>query len=137
MLGAAQAGENGTAVVASENGGKIVVSGSAKIYFDVSALMKSRAAGENENLALTVAAESALAFNDENAHVGWWDETGTQWADLYDYGFSYADGVLYLTIPEPSAFGLLAGAFALAFCAASRRRRRPASAFPRRKRADA
>ena len=124
VLGAAQAGENGTAVVSSENGGKIVVSGAAEIYFDVSALMKSRAAGENEDLALTVAAESALAFNDENAHVGWWDETGTQWADLYDYGFSYADGVLFLTVPEPSAFGLLASASALALCAASRRRRR-------------
>lgn len=124
VLGAAQAGENGTAVVASENGGKIVVSGAAEIYFDVSALMKSRAAGENKDLALTVAAESALAFNDENAHVGWWDETGTQWADLYDYGFSYADGVLFLTVPEPSAFGQLAGASALALCAASRRRRR-------------
>ncbi|HIV04669.1 MAG TPA: PEP-CTERM sorting domain-containing protein, partial [Candidatus Spyradosoma merdigallinarum] len=34
-----------------------------------------------------------------------------------------ADGRLFIVIPEPSAFGLLAGALALV-CAASRRRRK-------------
>ena len=41
-------------------------------------------------------------------------------------GYDSTTGTVTLTstVPEPSAFGLLAGAFALALCAASRRRRR-------------
>ena len=44
----------------------------------------------------------------------------------YASGTIEATGTVTLTstVPEPSAFGLLAGAFALALCAASRRRRR-------------
>ncbi|MGN0860664.1 MAG: PEP-CTERM sorting domain-containing protein, partial [Candidatus Spyradosoma sp.] len=103
-------------------GGRVTVSGDAKVYVDISALTLAQADGSVVSLKLAV--DSALAFNDADANVGWWDDSG-EWRDT-EYAFAYdADsGFLTMTIPEPSAFGLLAGTLALALCASRRRRRR-------------
>ncbi len=54
-------------------------------------------------------------------------EVGAGWADgwkISDYTYENGVGTLTLTIPEPSAFGLLAGAGALALVVSRRRRSR-------------
>ncbi|MBQ7332116.1 MAG: autotransporter-associated beta strand repeat-containing protein, partial [Opitutales bacterium] len=123
VVGAEQAGgSTGTALVSSSAGVSISVEGATRLYVDVSALLAQRAT--LENVALKLASDSALKFNDENACVGWWDESSGEWNDLEGYNISFLrdSGEVLLVIPEPSAFGLLAGLGAIAL-AVSRSRR--------------
>ena len=123
VVGAEQAsGSTGTALVSSSAGVSISVEGAARLYVDVSALLAQRAT--LENVALNLASDSALKFNDENACVGWWDESSGEWNDLEGYNISFLrDSVeVLLVIPEPSAFGLLAGLGAIALVVSRRRR---------------
>ena len=117
-------GASGTALVTAQNGGKITVTDAAKVYIDVSALAQNQAL-LGEAVSLSLAAESALEFNDTNANIGWWNDAGawTEWGIVNDYTYDSASGVLTLTIPEPSAFGLLAGLSALALVVSRRRRK--------------
>ena len=112
-----------TPLITAENNGKITVSESANVYVDISSLA-SLTAADGSTISLQIAAESALAFNDENAHVGWW-ESNSQWKDS-DYAFAYNSdsGMLTISIPEPGAFGLLAGTLALALVATRRSRKK-------------
>ena len=113
----------GTPLITAENNGKITVSESANVYVDISSLA-SLTAADGSTISLQIAAESALAFNDENAHVGWW-ESDSLWKDS-DYAFAYNSdsGMLTISIPEPGAFGLLAGTLALALVATRRSRKK-------------
>lgn len=122
VIGEAQRGAAGTPLITAENGGKVKVSGDANVYVDISALALTLSDGAQ--LSLKIAAESALEFNDRNARVGWWDKE-SRWKDT-DYAFAYnADsGMLTLSIPEPSVFGLFAGALALALAGTRRRRKK-------------
>ncbi len=113
----------GSPLITAENNGKITVSESANVYVDISSLA-SLTAADGSTISLQIAAESALAFNDENAHVGWW-ESDSLWKDS-DYAFAYDSdsGMLTISIPEPGAFGLLAGTLALALVATRRSRKK-------------
>ena len=55
--------------------------------------------------------------------VGWWEgEAWRRFEGIYDYSADM--GLLTVAIPEPSAFGLLAGLAALALAGTRRRKRR-------------
>ena len=119
----------GTALITSGEGtnGKISVDGNAVVYVDVSALTETQSALSGDRISLQLATESALDFNDTNAKVGWWDESGTSWTDwsvANSYTYDSGSGLLTITIPEPSTFGLLAGLSALALCVSRRKRRK-------------
>lgn len=119
----------GTALVTTgtDSGGKISVTGDSVVYIDVSALTGTQDLLSGDTVSLQLATESALNFNDANAKVGWWDESGTSWTDwsvANSYTYDTSSGLLTITIPEPSAFGLLAGLSALALCVSRRKRRK-------------
>ena len=119
----------GTALITSGEGtsGKISVSGDAVVYVDVSALAGTQSALSGDTISLQLATESALDFNNADAKVGWWDESGTSWTDwslANGYAYDSGSGLLTITIPEPSTFGLLAGLSALALCVSRRKRRK-------------
>ena len=101
----------------------------ATLYLDISALGADVLTGEE--VALTIAAQNAISggrfFNE--VLVGTYDSDNnwindTKWA--YEAGSWKADAgtLLLISVPEPSAFGLLAGAGALALAAARRRRKK-------------
>ena len=121
--------------VAVENVGNVSLEEGAMFAIDVTGMSPvSMMANGNETVALSILSSSALSFNgqdasslissdtidgyfdDKNSNLGQWSEWQREW--------SYSDGTLSLTltIPEPSAFGLLAGVGALALCVSRRRR---------------
>lgn len=121
------AGSSSQSLVTSGNGGSLTVSGASTVYIDVSALAGTTVTLPGNEFSLKLAAETALTFNDENARVGWWDESGTLWTDwalVSQYAYNADSGLMTLTIPEPSAFGSLVGLGALALVASRRRRSR-------------
>ena len=108
----------------------------AKLVVDLSGLAAVpatlAASDAGETRALTLVSESALSYNGaeladgavsliqyELKNVG----DFAAWTSQLRYDASANALMLTLTIPEPGAFSLFAGAFALAFCAARRRRR--------------
>ena len=121
--------------VAGATAGKVKLASGAKFAIDLNAY-----SGVEVDKALTVITASAISFNS-------YDDLGTVTvptseqiesyfsaddSDLGDFSsyarkWNYDNGTLTLTftaaVPEPSMFGLLAGAGALAFVAARRRRR--------------
>ena len=120
--------------VAVNGVGTVALAEGAKFAIDVTGLNPTlMSANGNESVALSILSTSALTFNGANAstlssndidvcfdsttsNLGAWSEWQREW--------SY-DGTtlnLTLTIPEPSAFGLLAGVGALALVVSRRRR---------------
>lgn len=119
----AQKGESGAALVTSENGGSVTVSGGAKVYVDISALTLAASAENSESVTLRIASETALMASEGTFEVGWWEgEAWRRFEGIYDYSADM--GLLTVAIPEPSAFGLLAGLAALALAGTRRRKRR-------------
>ena len=114
-------------MVSGVTGGVELASG-AKLVVD----MTSKAS-ETETFTLDLITSSALKYNNTtitSANVGTlldaielsnWDKDG--WTQMLSYDDSSNKLSLTMTIPEPSAFGLLAGAGALALVGARRRRK--------------
>lgn len=108
----------------------ITFSNSAKLAFESGAVL-NLTLGESETLAV-LQDKSRIYLGDifEGATLSVYDDMtvgiltfgGESELGRYDVQ-EEADGRLFIVIPEPSAFGLLAGALALV-CAASRRRRK-------------
>ena len=102
-----------------------VVADSAKLYLDVTGLTLNG----TEDVSLTIAGANAISSESffDQVLVGSYDEQGawvsSEWYYLAD-SWNSETGTLTLTIPEPSAFGLLAGVGALALVASRRRRSR-------------
>ena len=119
----AQKGESGVALVTSADGGRVTVSGDAKVYVDISALTLAASAENSESVTLRIASETALMASEGTFEVGWWEgEAWRRFEGIYDYSADM--GLLTVAIPEPSAFGLLAGLAALALAGTRRRKRR-------------
>ncbi len=119
----AQKGESGAALVTSADGGRVTVSGDAKVYVDISALTLAASAENSESVTLRIASETALMASEGTFEVGWWEgEAWRRFEGIYDYSADM--GLLTVAIPEPSAFGLLAGLAALALAGTRRRKRR-------------
>ena len=102
-----------------------VVADSAKLYLDVTGLTLNG----TEDVSLTIAGANAISSESffDQVLVGSYDEQGawinSEWYYLAN-SWNSETGTLTLTIPEPSAFGLLAGVGALALVASRRRRSR-------------
>ncbi len=115
--------------------GAVKFSSGAKFAIDLTAY----SSGVEVDKALTVITASAISFNSYNdlgtvtvptseQIENYFSAKDSNLGDFSSYArkWNYADGKLTLTlttVPEPSMFGLLAGAGALAFVAARRRRR--------------
>ena len=109
--------------------GGIALSDGAKLVIDLSSKV-----GETETFTLDLITgttitfgETSLASNSTNIADTWyelsgWDKDG--WASTLNYDSASQTLSLTMTIPEPSAFGLLAGVGALALVASRRRRSR-------------
>ncbi len=117
-------GSAGIALVSANTDVSISVEGEARVYIDISSLLARCTSFENTSLKLV--SDSALKFNDENACVGWWDESSGEWNDLDGYNISFLrnSGDVLLVIPEPSAFTSCLGLGMLVF-AVSRHRKYP------------
>ncbi len=119
----------GTALItkgSTESSG-ITVSEDTVVYVDVSALTGTQGLLSGDSISLRLATGSALNFNDANAKIGWWDDSCSSWTDwsvVNNYTYDNTSGLLTISIPEPSTFGLLAGASALSVCVSRRRRRK-------------
>ena len=109
----------------------ITFSNNAKLAFSDGATL-NLTLGENETLAvlqdksriyLGDIFEGAALSVGNDMKVGILASDGVTELGRYDVQQGQGDGKVFIVIPEPSAFGLLAGAFALV-CAASRRRRK-------------
>ena len=109
----------------TENTEKIAAISGAGAFADGTTITLDKAA---DAVALSLVAEapqkySYQIFDPTSSLVGtdWTFELGSAW-DGWDQSYDTTSGVLTLTIPEPSAFGLLAGVGALALCVSRRRR---------------
>ncbi|MBQ8723899.1 MAG: autotransporter-associated beta strand repeat-containing protein, partial [Opitutales bacterium] len=109
--------------------GGIALSDGAKLVIDLSSKV-----GETETFTLDLITgttitfgETSLASNSSNVADTWyelsgWDKDG--WTSTLNYDSASQTLSLTMTIPEPSAFGLLAGVSALALVVARRKRRK-------------
>ena len=105
--------------------------GGATLYLDIGALTDTVLTGDE--VALTIAGANVISAENffNTVLVGTYDSgdnwiNDTEWAYKAD-SWDASTGTLYLiSVPEPSAFGLLAGAGALALVAARRRRTKKA-----------
>ncbi len=120
VVGAENSGQTGRALITASEAGKIVITQDARLFIDVSDLLTKGNAADRSSLKL--ASESALEFNTADARIGWYDSNSGEWQDLAGYDFVIESGNFFLVIPEPSAFGLLAGFAALTLCAVRRRK---------------
>ena len=109
----------------TENSEKIAAISGAGAFADGTTITLDKAA---DAVALSLVAEapqkySYQIFDPTSSLVGtdWTFELGSAW-DGWAQSYDTTSGVLTLTIPEPSAFGLLAGVGALALCVSRRRR---------------
>lgn len=118
-----------TVSIAKETAAAITFSDSAALAFEDGAIL-NLTLGEGETLAvlqdksriyLGDIFEGATLSVGDDMKVGILASDGV--TELGRYDVQKDDGKVFIVIPEPSAFGLLAGAFALV-CAASRRRRK-------------
>ena len=103
--------------------------GGATLYLDIGALTDTVLTGDE--VALTIAGANVISaenfFNTVlvgtyNSGDNWINDT--KWAYKADSWNADAGTLLLISVPEPSAFGLLAGAGALALAAARRRRKK-------------
>ncbi|MBQ6705807.1 MAG: autotransporter-associated beta strand repeat-containing protein [Opitutales bacterium] len=111
----------------TENTEKIAAISGAGAFADGTTITLDKAA---DAVALSLVAEapqkySYQIFDPTSSLVGtdWTFELGSAW-DGWEQSYDTTSGVLTLTIPEPSAFGLLAGVGALALVVARRKRRK-------------
>lgn len=117
-----------TVSIAKETAAAITFSDSAALAFEDGAIL-NLTLGEGETLESREGTEIVLStiFSGAALSVGNDMKVGILASDgvteLGRYDMQKDDGKVFIVIPEPSAFGLLAGAFALV-CAASRRRRK-------------
>ena len=117
-----------TVSIAKETAAAITFSDSAALAFEDGAIL-NLTLGEGETLESREGTEIVLStiFSGAALSVGNDMKVGILASDgvteLGRYDVQKDDGKVFIVIPEPSAFGLLAGAFALV-CAASRRRRK-------------
>ena len=124
---------NSTALITSDgtDGNAFTLAAGTVVYIDISSLATTTDdSGTNaETLALNIATENALKKADDTVSfkIGSWTGEGDTWVDDEKWASSTFDAttgkITFSAIPEPSAFGLLAGIGALAL-AISRRRRR-------------
>ena len=118
-----------TVSIAKETAAAITFSDSAALAFEDGAIL-NLTLGENETLAV-LQDKSRIYLGDifEGATLSVYDDmtvgilTFGGETELGRYDVQEENGQVFIVIPEPSAFGLLAGALALV-CAASRRRRK-------------
>lgn len=119
-----------TVSIAKETAAAITFSDSAALAFEDGAIL-NLTLGEGETLESregteivlsTIFSGAALSVGND-MKVGILASDGVTELGRYDVQQGQGDGKVFIVIPEPSAFGLLAGAFALV-CAASRRRRK-------------
>lgn len=117
-----------TVSIAKETAAAITFSDSAALAFEDGAIL-NLTLGEGETLESREGTEIVLStiFSGAALSVGNDMKVGILASDgvteLGRYDVQKDDGKVFIVIPEPSAFGLLAGAFAFV-CAASRRRRK-------------
>ena len=111
----------------TENSEKIAAISGAGAFADGTTITLDKAA---DAVALSLVAEapqkySYQIFDPTSSLVGtdWTFELGSAW-DGWAQSYDTTSGVLTLTIPEPSAFGLLAGVGALALVVSRRKRRK-------------
>ena len=123
-----ESGAEMTVSIAKETAAAITFSDSAALAFEDGAIL-NLTLGEGETLESREGTEIVLStiFSGAALSVGNDMKVGILASDgvteLGRYDVQKDDGKVFIVIPEPSAFGLLAGAFALV-CAASRRRRK-------------
>ncbi|MBQ9759331.1 MAG: autotransporter-associated beta strand repeat-containing protein, partial [Opitutales bacterium] len=111
----------------TENTEKIAAISGAGTFVDGTTITLDKAA-DAVALALVMEAPQKYSyqiFDSTSSLVGtdWTFELGSAW-DGWEQSYDTTSGVLTLTIPEPSAFGLLAGAGALALVVSRRKRRK-------------
>ncbi len=118
----------GTAVETGEAASAVALASGAAVIFGADTTIELTAADES-----ALGAASSVAYRifdagtaDTSALTTENFSLGSGMANWKVAGYDSATGTVTLTstVPEPSTFGLLAGAFALALCAASRRRKR-------------
>ncbi len=119
--------DTNTAGITQYGSGSFTVGDAAKLYLDISSLALSEA----EEVSIRIATANAISGDSffSDILVGSGDETGAwitseDWAYKADSWDASTGTLLLVSIPEPSAFGLLAGVGALALVAARRRRSR-------------
>lgn len=120
-----KSGAAGTALVTTANSGKITLSDEALLYVSVSKTLRDmfNSMPQNESVSLRLASEVAMDYAGE-VRVGWWDEIdNSQWHDLAYQHVALEGGLLTMSVPEPSMFGLLAGLSALVLAGTRRRRK--------------
>ena len=117
--------------------GAVSLADGAVFAIDMAGFNPVSVLGDENQVALSILSSTALAFNgvsastlssaeieqyfdDTKSNLGNWSEWYREWS--YDDNSGTLN--LTLTIPEPSAFGLLAGVGALALVASRRRRNR-------------
>ena len=117
-----------TVSIAKETAAAITFSDSAALAFEDGAIL-NLTLGEGETLESREGTEIVLSTIFSGAALSVYDDmtvgilTFGGETELGRYDVQEENGKLFIVIPEPSAFGLLAGALALV-CAASRRRRK-------------
>ncbi len=118
---------NNSAQLTADTDCNFKVAKGATLYLDIGALGDDVLTGED--VALTIAAASAFDNSFFSAvEVGTYGEDGSwvkdlQWAYV-EGSWNVGAGTLSIAIPEPSAFGLLAGLGALALAGTRRRRKK-------------
>ena len=106
--------------------GTVTLAEDVKLLVDIGGLTSLSSEDSADQVALKLAASNALSVEKTQITLGAWvADVWTDYSgDWYVQNWDTATGTLTLTIPEPSAFGLLAGVGALALVVSRRRRNR-------------